>query len=370
MRRLEKALVSAVSSALALVVALVICGVILAVTGRNPFTVYWAMLQSVASRDAFFDAVQRSIPLMISGVAVAIGFRANLFNIGVEGQYLLATLVAAVAGAAVHLPPILHVTFILLVAMATGAAWAGVAGVLRVYRGVNEVISTIMLNAIALSLAAWLFDSFWRVDTMSGGENLDVKTKPIPPSGWMPDMVKDKLSWFIVIALAVAIIYGVVVNSTPIGFRLRATGINPGAARIAGIAPEPMVMGTLLLSGAVAGLVGMPALLGRLHAYGQGLDKGLGFTGIAVALLGRNRPIGIVLSAVFFGYLGTASAPLQLEGVPKELTAIIQGVAVLAVVIINEVLARAYDRWTKSRLSGDTGLGPTVDGAAPALEPA
>ena len=280
------------------------------------------------------------MPLILSGTAVAIGFKMGLFNIGVEGQTRLAVLLTAAIGTQVHLPAVLHVTFCLALAMTVGAVWAGIAGVLKVKRGVNEVISTIMLNYIAIGLASWMFDTFFVV----GADTLNVKTKELPRTAWFPELVKGKLGGFVFIALVVVFLFWVVVWKSKFGFHLRASGANPGAARVAGVNPARMIMTAMLLSGAVAGLVGMPGLLGDSHAYRRGLAEGYGFDGIAVALLGRNSPIGIVLSALLFGFLDHSSGILQVNEIPRSIVDIIKGVTVLTVVIVNEALKRWHNR--------------------------
>jgi general nucleoside transport system permease protein len=327
-------------SLLALVFALALCGVFLALIGHNPFSVYKQMLNYDISRDSLLDAIRRAVPLMLSATAVAIGFKMGMFNIGVEGQTRLAVLLTAAIGAQVNLPAVLHVIFCMVLAMVVGATWAGVAGLLKVKRGVNEVISTIMLNYIAIGLASWMFDTFFVI----GADTLNVKTKELPRTAWFPELVKNKLTGFVFIALIVIVLFWVVVWKSKFGFHLRASGANPGAARVAGVNPGRMIMTAMLLSGAIAGLVGMPGLLGTDHAYRRGLAEGYGFDGIAVALLGRNHPIGIVLSALLFGFLDHSSGILQVNSIPRSIVDIIKGVTVLAVVIVNEALKRWHNR--------------------------
>jgi simple sugar transport system permease protein len=339
----RRALVTMGSSLAAVLLALVISGLLLAVTGKNPIDAYSKMAEGLTDSKILLDMLKRSTALMLSAVAVAIGFKMNLFNIGVEGQYTFATLIAAVIGAQLALPAPLHVTAILVVAMASGAAWAGLAAVLKVRRGVNEVIATIMLNYIALSVVQWLFDNFFRDDSVSG---LNVKTKPIPESGWMPDIVDGRLNGMFIVALLVVAAYWVLVFKSRFGFRLRASGLNSVAARTAGISSGRMIIISLLISGAVAGLIGMQAVMGEIHAYGQGIPEGLGFAGIAVALLGRNHPAGIVVAAMLFGYLDATSSRLQLAGIPNSIIEVMQAIIVLTVVIVNESTTRAMNRRT------------------------
>ena len=170
---------------------------------------------------------------------------------------------------------------------------------LKVRRGVNEVISTIMLNAIAVGFTAFLYNSFFRFEKVdsTGRASLDVKTKPLPENGWIGSMLSSgngSLSWYFLLALVVAFLVWLLVFRTTFGFQLRSSGLNPVAAQTAGIDSKKMIVRSMMISGAIAGLVGMQALMVDEHSYRPGLATGLGFTGIAVALLGRNHPAGIV----------------------------------------------------------------------------
>jgi general nucleoside transport system permease protein len=337
--------VTLVSSLAAVGIALVIAGILLAVTGKNPFEAYSKMLDAGLQQNKLLETVQRATPLMIAAVAVAIGFKMNLFNIGVEGQFLMGMFFAAVAGTYVHLPAVLHVTFCLIVAMIAGATWAGIAAVLKVKKGVNEVIATIMLNAIALSVIDWLFNEHFRFETGS----LDVKTKPLPPTAWMPDIVENRLNSFIFIALAIVVLFWLIVYKSRFGFRLRASGANAVAARTAGISSNRMIVTAMLMSGAIAGLAGMPSLLGDTHAYGPTRPDGYGFNGIAVALLGRNSPIGIVVAALLWGFLDSVAGPLQIAKIPQSIVLVIKAIILLTVVIVNEVVGRRVAKRTADR---------------------
>lgn len=341
-QKLQRVAITSASSVLAVIVALLISALLLLITGKDPVQAYATLFGAAGDDRVLLGTLNRATPLMISAAAVAIGFKMNLFNIGVEGQMRVALLTTAVVGAAVELPPLLHVPFCLIVAMLAGAAWSSIAAWLKVKRGVNEVISTIMLNFIALSLVAWAFDDFFRVESET--ESLLVKTKELPTSAWMPDIVDRRLNGMFIVAIGVLVFFWVLVWKTKFGFRLRASGANPGAARVTGVSPKRMVVVSMLISGALAGLVGMRSLLGDVHAYQNNLAEQQGFNGIAVALLGRNHPLGIFFSAILFGFLGEASGKLQLEDIPKEIATIMQGIIVLAVVIINEAVKRWDDR--------------------------
>jgi general nucleoside transport system permease protein len=344
---LRTGLITLASSLAAVVLALAICAVLLAVTGKNPWQAYSTIFQTGTEGDKLLEMMKRATPIIFSATAVAVGFKMNLFNIGVEGQYLFAALISAVVGSRIDLPAPLHVTVILLVAMAAGAAWASIAAILKVTRGVHEVISTIMLNYIALSVIQWMFENWFRDNGESG---LNVKTQLIPPSGRMPDIVDDRLGGMFIVALFVVFLYWILVFKSRFGFRLRASGLNPGAARTSGIDANKMIVVSLLISGGIAGLVAMQSVVGEIYAYGPtATPTGLGFLGIAVALLGRHHPIGIVSAALLFGFLDSTSAQLQLNDIPSSIVKLIQAITVLTVVIINEATIRWLNKRTAER---------------------
>jgi simple sugar transport system permease protein len=340
-------LVTLVSSLAAIVLALVIAALILAVSGKDWFALFEKMGDNLTLKTKLLDALHEATPVMISAVAVAIGFKMNLFNIGVEGQWLIGAFFGAVVGARVDLPAPLHVAVILLTMMVAGAAWAAIAGVLKVSRGVNEVISTIMLNALVLNLLQFMFDEWFRY-TKQGG-TLDVKTKPIPKSGLLPTFGDGRVSWAFYFALGIAFLYWLLVFKSRFGFRLRASGGNPVAAATGGINSKKLIMTSMLISGAIAGLAGMGYLLQDTRAYGPSHPSGYGFDGISVALLGRNHPAGIVVSALLFGFLDTLTGPLQLAKLPSAIIAVIKAVILLSVVIVNEVVGVRMARRTTER---------------------
>ncbi|HEX9693568.1 MAG TPA: ABC transporter permease [Actinomycetota bacterium] len=325
----------------AIVMALGVSSLVLIIIGENPLSAFRSMVSYGTQPNSLASMVNRAVPLYVAGLAVAIGFKMNLFNIGVEGQYRLAALLSAAAGAAVSLPAPLHIAFIMLVAMAVGASWAGIAGVLRVKRGVHEVVSTIMLNFIATGLGAYLLANYLRKPRLPN--ELIIQTRRIPPSGALPNLAVvggEDLRSFLVIAIAVGIAVYVLIWRTRFGYDLRATGINPEAARASGVDPNRMIVRTMLISGAIAGLIGMSDLLGFFHAYTLDFPTGLGFDGIAVALVGLNHPAGIAIAALLFGWVDRAAQILDLEGIPKEVIIITKGVIILSVVVAYEVVRR------------------------------
>ena len=335
----RKVAVVLAAPALALVVALALSSLVLAAVG-NPVVATFTLMAEYGTRPRIAVLIiNQATTFYLAGVAVAIGFRMNLFNIGVDGQYRLAAFCAAAVGGAVTLPAPLHVIVIIAVAVVVGALWAGIAALLKVTRGVSEVISTIMLNAIATSLTAYLLRE---LGTQSGN---NIGTAQIAPSGRIPGIplipgAPDPVYGFVLVAALVGVAYAVLLNRTRFGFDLRATGRSESAAVASGVNVKRMVLYSMLLSGAVAGLVGMPLLLGASYTYSLTFPAGLGFTGIAIALLGRNHPVGIAVGALLFAYLQSSSQVLAINDVSPEIVTIMQGIIVLAVVIAYELVRR------------------------------
>lgn len=350
--KIKRILMSAIAPAIAFVFSLTVASIALWLVDVNPFEAYSLMWEFAATSTSVASIINRSIPLFVSAVAVAIGFKMGLFNIGVEGQYLVAALFAGWVGGSISLWGPLHITVILLTAVVVGAIWAGIAGVLKVTRGVNEVVSTIMLNFIGFSLIGFILG-----EIIIGGDSLVQSTPKLPESAMIPGLNwifellgfseprGTELQGFLIIAIVIGVLYHLLIWKTRFGYELRASGMNPGAARMSGVNPKRMVVMTMLISGGVAGLVGMSTMLGNLGAFTQDFPRQYGFTGIAVALLGRGNAVGMALGALLFGFMDRSALILDLNSIPKEIVQIIQGVIVLAVVIAYEVV----NRWIKNR---------------------
>ena len=352
----RRVLVGAAAPVLALAISLVITIVILLVSGSSVSGFLGTLFSAPEPRN-LVNIVNNASVLYLSALAAAIGFRMNLFNIGVEGQYRVAVFAAAAFAGQDLLPGVLNIVVAFVIAIAAGALWAAVAGVLKVTRGVSEVISTIMLNAIAVSLTAYLLRK-WGVTV---GNSLATRTVPkssrVPGIGLVPDAPNEILG-LAVLALLAGVAYSVVLNRTRFGFDLRATGASASAAVASGIDVRRMVVVSMLISGGVAALVGLPLLFGDTYAYSTTFQAGLGFSGIAVALLGRNHPVGIAFGALLFAYLTEQSSLLEIEAnISNNIVSITQGVLVLSVVVAYEVVRR-YRRAAEQRdvavaLAGD-----------------
>ncbi|MYC85752.1 MAG: ABC transporter permease [Acidimicrobiia bacterium] len=322
--------------------ALLVAALVLVVSGADPIVAFGNIWEYGSRLETVIESFNRATPLYLSGIAFAIAMRMNLFQIGVEGQYILAAFFAAYVGAGVgSLFPPLHIAIILATAMIVGVAWAGLAGWMKVTRNVHEVISTIMLNAIAVAGVVSFLLGRWKIES----ESLDTRLGDIATTGWFPslnpivelvtrEIKRVELTGFILVAALVGVAYHLIINRSRLGYDLRATGANPWAAEASGVPPKRTIVLAMLLSGAVAGLVGMADLLGDQHFYSLRFPQGLGFAGIAVALLGRNHAVGAAVAAVAFGWLERASGVLEVRGdAPREIVTIMVGVIILFAVI-------------------------------------
>jgi simple sugar transport system permease protein len=303
-----------------------------------------------------------AIPYYLSGLSIAIAFRAGVFNIGNEGQYFVGGMVGALAGIYLHLPPALHVPVCVIAAMAGGALWALVPAVLKAVRGINEVITTIMFNNIGLALTNYLING--PLSGMAKGVSLEPQTKKILPTalfgklngllrsiGWkVPDYVY--LDYSLIVAIIMGVVIWFLLFRTRQGFEIRAVGTSVDVSRYAGIKVQRVQIGAFLLSGAIAGLIGLQEIFAIRGFYTYSIASGLGFDGIAISLIAQNHPVGVVFSSLLFAFLKQAGYGLQLSTkVPNSVTYAIQGLMILFIVAINAVVVRAVRSLRKKELS-------------------
>lgn len=270
--------------------------------------------------------------LTLTGLSVAVAFRVGLFNIGAQGQLMVGALAAAVVGAGVALPAVLHVTLCLLAAAAGGALYALGPALLKRHRGVHEVISTIMLNWVALALVEnWLVTGPLRAETL--GDNSIAGTAQIHPSAELPRLLGDvsRLNGGLLLAVAAAVVLWLWLSRFVGGFEWRAVGANPHAAKAAGVEVGRSLVSAMLVSGALAGLAGAVLILGTEQRYPATIGAPYGFDGIAMALIGNGHPLGVLATSVLFGGLRAGGTRMQLFGVHKSFPELIQGLALLLV---------------------------------------
>lgn len=361
-KRVFWALAAPVSAA---VFTLVVASLALLISGNSPLTTFRLMWTSSDSARNVANIINQSVAYYIAGISVALGFKMGLFNIGADGQYRLGIVVAAAAGAAISWPAPLHVTAIIVVAVAVAMAWAAIPALLKVYRGVNEVISTIMLNAVATGFSAYLLANYFRV------ENQQItQTQPLARSAWIPTLNRligffgyhfprtVFINGFLIGSIAVGVIYYLLVYRSRFGFDLRTSGINPFAARSSGVHPKSMIVKTMLISGAFAGLIGIAPLLGdvQYHQYSDTFPTGLALTGISLALIGRNHPVGVAMAALLWAFLEISTQVLSLNNIPQEIAQIMQGAMVVGVVVSYELVRR----WRLVAVARDAATRPPV----------
>jgi len=331
------------SPVVALLVVFAVGNVLVLACGQSPLSVFGALLDGTWGNPYGVGQVLfKTTPLVLTGLAVAIPFRAGFFNIGAEGQAVLGALATAIVGA--FLPPgtpwIVAVGGSVGAGLVVGAAWGGIPGLLRARTGAHEVITSIMLNFIAFALANWLVATWLAMpETLHTAPVVQTARLARFSSFW--DVFEGSaLNVSFLLALAVAGATSWLLFRTPLGFRLRAVGANPRAAEYGGVSLPHMATLSMALGGACAGLVGTNFVLGYKTYYEDGFSGGIGFMGIAVALLGRNRPLGVVGAALLFGTLSQGTLVINAL-VPKEIVEVLQALVILAVLASSsEVRAR------------------------------
>jgi simple sugar transport system permease protein len=323
---------------IAIVAAFLVGGVIVALIGDDPVYTYRLLIGSAVSwPDGIGYTLFYATPLIFTGLAVAVAFRCGLLNIGAEGQLTIAAFATAWAGIEfAHLPGWILVPLACAVAIASGATWAAIPGVLKARFGSHEVINTIMMNFIAAGVASALTQSYFK----EKGDPI-LETLPIAGHGHIPRLgqivpgfpSRLPLNFAFLIALTACALVYVLLWRTKWGYEIRATGSNPSAAEYAGISVKKQIVFAMAVSGGLAGLVAVNEVLGYRYRYYQSFSANYGFTGIAVALLGRNHPVGVLLASLFFGALtrGGLFVDIFTEHVSKDLVLILQALIILFV---------------------------------------
>ncbi len=313
----------------------------LSLGGHDAFAALGALLDGAfGTRDRFFSiTLVRATPLIFSGLAVAMAFRAGVWNIGAEGQLYAGACVAAWLGIQLQLPALLALPILVLAASAAGAAWAFLPAWLKIRRGVSEVISTLLMNFVGLYLASTLVRG-----PLQESRGVFPQTDAIGETARLPILVPGtRLHAGFAIAVLLAIGLWIVLTRTDFGLRLRAVGASPSAARVAGrINPARVILYTFVLSGALAGIAGGIEVMGVTFALYENLSPGWGYTAIAVALLGGLHPVGVVFAGILFGALDAGSSAMQRSAaVPAVWVRAIEAVVILSVVVAN--------RWLRER---------------------
>jgi len=327
----------------ALAAAFGLAVLVIVLARQSPLSALTALAKGAfGSPYAVADTLTKTTPLLLTGLGVAIAFRARLWNIGGEGQFLVGALAASALGAYARkgLPAFILIPLLLLAGAAAGALWAEMAGWMRVARGVPEVISTIMLNFIAAQMLSYLLHG-----PMQEATRAQPASEALPISATLPTLwAGTTLHWGFPLALVMAGVVAVFLSQTRAGFALRVVGANPEAARVAGMDVDRTRLATMLWSGALCGLAGAVELSGVMGTLYENYAPGYGFAAVAVALLGRLNPWGIIASALFFGALTAGSGSMErTAGISANLSYVLQAGTLLV------LLAFQWVRWSPRR---------------------
>jgi len=334
---LRSALDAMLIPSLAIFTAVVLGGIIIASVKGNPFLAYYGLIQgSFGSAKALSETAVWATPYIFAGLAVALAFKGGLFNIGAEGQLAVGAVFAALIGYALpewlgrDIPKIIHLPLAIIIGMLMGALWAAIVGFLKAYTGGHEVINTIMMNYIALNTISFLLNGPMKDPNPN---NVTARTPLIAESARMPVIFPGlRVHWGFVLALLVAYLVWWLLNKTTLGFEIRTVGANPDAAKYAGINVKRIIILTMALSGMLAGLAGTIEVTGLNYRHELGFSIGYGFDAIAIALLGRSHPLGVVLAAILFAAMRNGATRMQfLTQMPVDLISMLQALILLFV---------------------------------------
>jgi simple sugar transport system permease protein len=323
--------------------------VILVITGFNPFTAYGVLFAGIfGSLKNILYAVQYATPIIFTGLSVTFAFKTGLFNIGAEGQYIAGSAAALAVSILVPMPPPLHGAFCVLAGALAGALFGAIAGALKAFKGIHEVIVTIMLNWIAFYLSNFMVMSpaFKKPNSTA---SIDIaESSRIYTDAFRGIFGAVKIHWGMLLALAAVIVCWIVLNKTTLGFRLRAVGFNRHAAEYGGIYVGRSIMMSMGISGFLAGTGGAVQVLGVVEKITQlAAQEGYGFDGISVSMIGGQSPIGSLFAGLFYGGMKYGGSKLNTIGAPSELVNVIIGVIIYSIAIMGAF--RALVRFFKAK---------------------
>lgn len=315
-----------------ILLGLIAGGILIAFSGVNPFVAYGAMLQGAfGNLQSFSNVLVRVSPLLLGGVGVALGIKAGVWNIGIEGYMYLGAIGAALVGIpSLSLPPLLLIILTFIVAMIFAAVWGLIPGYLRAYRGVNEVTSTIMLNYVAIYLTSWLVsDSF-----IAEAGAFYPMSKLFQEGALLPILMRGtSLHPGAFIGIAMCILFHFILKYTPFGYRTRMLGGNPNAARYAGVETKKQLVLIMMIGAMLGGLGGAIEIMGLKHRVYMEFVTGVGYESVAVALLAGGNPLAVILTATFFAALKVGGAAMSVQtGVGSSMTSVIIALCVLFVI--------------------------------------
>lgn len=310
-------------------------GVLIALSGVNPITAYMAMLEgAIGSPQAIANVLVRASPLLIGGVGVAIGIKAGLWNIGVEGYMYMGAIGAAMIGiATLPVPPIIHIVLSILVAAVFAAIWGFVPAYLRAYRGVNEVVTTIMMNYVAIYFVSWMVHE---PQPMAEPGAFFPMSLAIAPTATLPILMRGtSLHPGFLIGLVACVLFYFILRFTPFGFRTRMLGVNPEGSRYAGVNVKKQILFVFLIGALMGGVAGAIEILGLKQRVYMDFVSGVGYESVAVALLAGGNPLAVIPSALFFSALKAGGATMSIQtGVGGPMTVVIEALCVIFMIAV------------------------------------
>lgn len=319
---------------IAIIISFIAAGILVYAFGKSPIIAFKALFfGSLGDMNKFGETLVTTTTLILTGLSIAFAFRCGLFNIGAEGQFIMGGVASLWAGWALKgLPVFLHVTITLLAGAIAGGLWAGLVGWLKAKVGSHEVINSIMMNYIAMNLSNYLIMTVLNEPNKAFSVEIAKSAKLWRFSERFVQFKYSRIHIGIIIALLVALFAYYLLNKTVRGYEIRAVGFNPSAAEYGGINVSRNIILAMFISGLFSGLAGGIQTAGVQYRVNNLFGfTGYGFDGISVALVGNNHPIGVILSALLFGALQKGGPMMQVQGIPKEVVGIIQGIIILFV---------------------------------------
>ena len=322
---------------IAIIIGFVIGAIFLAAAGISPAAAYGKLLNGVFGKPKFMIwTLVYAAPLIFTGLSVAFSLRTGVFNIGAEGQFVVGAMAACACGIIFELPPVIHAIVCILAAAAAGCVWSYLVGLLKVKRGIHEVLSFIMFNWLAFYLSNFLVNTETLHKEGSGEATKNVldSARILFPEGVLKSLDCTGANWGFILAIVAAVAMWIIIEKTTLGYKLKAVGFNKDAATFGGINANKSILTALGISGALAGVGGAVQILGMAGRISQFAgQEGYGFQGITVALIAGSNPLGCILSGIFYGAMKYGGAKLTMVGAPEEVIDIIMGCVIIFIAI-------------------------------------
>ena len=322
---------------IAIIIGFIIGAIFLVTVGISPIEAYGKLIDGVFGKPKFMIwTLVYAVPLIFTGLSVAFSLRTGVFNIGAEGQFVVGAMAACACGIILKLPPVLHAIVCILAAAAAGFLWSYLVGLLKVKRGIHEVLSFIMFNWLAFYLSNFLVNTETLHKEGSGEATKNVldSARILFPEGILKALNCTGANWGFILAIVAAVAMWIIIEKTTLGYKLKAVGFNKDAATFGGINANKSILTALGISGALAGVGGAVQILGMAGRISQFAgQEGYGFQGITVALIAGSNPLGCILSGIFYGAMKYGGAKLTMVGAPEEVIDIIMGCVIIFIAI-------------------------------------